>query len=64
MVSGTNITGFNGSALSWALADGVVELALHRPPANELSEETWNELEQFVDALARLESQASVLIAR
>ncbi len=56
------MTDFNGRALSWALADGVVELALHRPPANELSEASWNELEQFVDALASLESQAGALI--
>ena len=38
---------FDGNALSWALADGVVELALHRPPANELSMAGWAELEQF-----------------
>jgi hypothetical protein len=27
---------FAGSTLSWELADGVLELVLHRPPANEI----------------------------
>lgn len=53
---------FNGSALSWALADGVIELSLHRAPANELSVASWNELEQFVDALSSLEGEAGALI--
>ena len=42
--------------------DGVVELSLHRPPANELSVASWGELEQFADALASLENQAGALI--
>jgi hypothetical protein len=53
---------FDGKALSWALADRVVELALHRPPANELSMASWAELEQFVEALKSLESEAVALI--
>jgi len=48
---------FDGNAFSWALADGVVEVALHRPPANELSMASWAELEQFVEALKSLESR-------
>jgi enoyl-CoA hydratase/carnithine racemase len=53
---------FDGNALSWALADGVVELALHRPPANELSMASWAELEQFAESLKSLESEAVALI--
>ena len=53
---------FSCSALSWSLVDGVVELALHRPPTNELSATSWDELEKFVDALTSLEKEAGALI--
>jgi enoyl-CoA hydratase len=53
---------FTGSALSWALADGVIELALHRGPCNELGSESLEEFEKFVTALAGMEGRANALI--
>ncbi|MCS6805028.1 MAG: enoyl-CoA hydratase/isomerase family protein [Acidobacteriota bacterium] len=53
---------FNGETLSWELTDGVVELALHRPPCNEIGSATLRELEQFVEALASMSDQADALI--
>jgi len=38
------------SALSWTLADGVIELALHRAPCNELGSESLEEFEKFVNS--------------
>lgn len=51
-----------GSALSWTLADGVIELALNRAPCNELGSESLEEFERFVTALARMEAEAHALI--
>ncbi len=51
-----------GSALSWTLADGVIELALHRAPCNELGSESLEEFEKFVTALAMMEAEAHALI--
>jgi enoyl-CoA hydratase/carnithine racemase len=53
---------FRGDALSWELKDGVVELALHRAPCNEIGSLTLDELEQFVTVLDGLESEAHALI--
>src|SRR2546430_10103380 len=53
---------FEGQALSWGLADGVVELALHREPCNEIGLLTLDELERFVAALEKLKSEAHALI--
>src|SRR5438270_2742286 len=53
---------FQGEALSWDVADGVVELALHRPPANEIGSVTLKELERFAEALSLLEGDAAALI--
>ena len=53
---------FKGQALSWALKDGVIELALHREPANEIGTVTLAELERFVAALDPLDQNAQVLI--
>ncbi len=39
---------FRGKALSWHMADGVVELVLDREPCNEIGSATLTELEQFV----------------
>lgn len=39
-----------GNTLSWELVDGVVELALHREPCNEIGSATLEELERFVEA--------------
>jgi len=51
-----------GSALSWTLNDGVIELALHRGPCNELGSASLEEFEKFVTALAIMEAQAHALI--
>jgi enoyl-CoA hydratase/carnithine racemase len=53
---------YKGKTLSWRLADGVVELALNRPPANEIGLAMLDDLERFVAALPDLESKASALI--
>ena len=44
------------------LRDGVIELALHRAPCNEIGSLSLDELERFVGALESLESDAHALI--
>lgn len=51
-----------GRALSWRLADGVIELALHREPCNELGSASLAELEEFAAALESLQTEAHALI--
>jgi enoyl-CoA hydratase/carnithine racemase len=53
---------FRGQALSWVLKDGVVELALHRAPCNEIGSLTLQELEKFVAALETSKDHAHALI--
>ena len=53
---------FNGQALSWELKDGVVEMALHREPCNELGLLALEDLEAFAAALKDLEAEAHALI--
>ena len=53
---------YNGKTLSWTTAGGVIELALDRPPANEIGSAMLEDLERFVAALPELESQVSALI--
>lgn len=53
---------FKGIALSWELSDGVIELAMHRPPANEIGPAMLAELQQFVAVLESSRGEASVLI--
>ena len=53
---------FKGQALSWELKDGVIELALHRDPCNEIGSLTLAELEKFVSALERMQDDAHALI--
>jgi enoyl-CoA hydratase/carnithine racemase len=53
---------FRGQALSWELKAGVVELALHREPCNEIGSLTLEELEKFVDVLKSVEEEAHALI--
>jgi len=48
--------------LSWEQSDGVVALALHREPCNEIGSATLDELEQFTAALSKLEQDAHALI--
>ena len=51
-----------GSALSWKLADGVIELALHREPCNELGSASLEQLEKFATALQLMQEEAHALI--
>ncbi len=51
-----------GSAWSWKRAGGVIELALHREPCNELGSATLDELEKFAAALESIQSEAHALI--
>jgi enoyl-CoA hydratase len=53
---------FRGQALSWELKQGVVELALHRAPCNEIGSLTLEELEKFVTALDVYKDHAHALI--
>src|SRR6202521_2132519 len=53
---------YKGKTLSWRLADGVVELALDRPPANEIGLVMLEDLERFASSLPTLESKASAII--
>ena len=53
---------YKGKSLYWHLADGVVELALDRSPANEIGLAMLDDLERFAVALPDLESHASALI--
>ena len=53
---------FQGKTLSWTESAGVIELALHREPLNELGSESLPEFERFVEALAGTSSKAAALI--
>lgn len=53
---------FVGQALSWQVKEGVVELALHREPCNELGSLALAELERFAAALYGLQKEAHALI--
>src|SRR5580704_8969031 len=53
---------YRGKTFSWRLSGGGVELALNRPPANEIGLAMLEDLERFVSALPVLESKASAII--
>lgn len=57
-----NTNQFKGQALSWQVQSGVIELALHRDPCNELGSLSLLELERFANALDSLERDAHALI--
>ena len=50
------------SGLSWSMKDGVIELALHRAPCNELGSASLEELEVFATALQKMQAEAHALI--
>jgi len=58
----SNVERFSGQALSWEVKSGVIELALHRGPCNELGLLSLGELEKFASALDDLERDAHALI--
>jgi enoyl-CoA hydratase len=53
---------FRGQSLSWEMKDGILELALHRAPCNEIGSLTLEELEKFVAALDGIGDNAHALI--
>jgi enoyl-CoA hydratase/carnithine racemase len=53
---------FQGQTLSWDLKSGIIELALHREPLNEIGSATLEELEKFVATLDILSREAHALI--
>src|SRR4029077_8403815 len=53
---------FQGEAVSWEVAGGVIELALHRGPCNEIGSISLKELEQFTESLDNLSRQCHALI--
>ncbi len=53
---------FQGQYLSWELQAGVVELALHREPCNEIGSLALEEFEKFVLALEDAQAKAHSLI--
>jgi enoyl-CoA hydratase/carnithine racemase len=53
---------FKGQALSWKVKDGVIELALHREPCNEIGLLTLGELELLAAALEKMLYEAHALI--
>lgn len=53
---------FQGETLSWQLADGVLEISLHRRPCNEIGRETLADLERLVDTLGALLAETSAVI--
>lgn len=53
---------FTGEALSWKTHQGVIELALHLPPCNEIGSSSLGELERFAAVLDELEKHAHALI--
>ena len=53
---------FQGQTLSWELKDGVIELALHRQPCNEIGSLTLEELEKFASAMESMQGDAHALI--
>ena len=61
-VAEIQMIGLKGQTLSWKVADGVVELALHREPCNEIGTQTLDELEKFAHALEDLEDEAHAAV--
>ncbi len=53
---------FQAKSLSWELKDGIVELAMHREPCNEIGSVTLEDLEKFATSLETLEDEAHALI--
>jgi enoyl-CoA hydratase/carnithine racemase len=56
------MNGFQGQSLSWELKDGVVEVALHRNPCNEIGSATLEDLERFATAIESVEDDARAII--
>ncbi len=61
-MNASKVLGARGEAMSFALNDGVVELALHRAPCNEIGSLALEELESFSRALESWQNTAHALI--
>lgn len=53
---------YKGQAISWEVREGVIELALHRSPCNEIGSLTLEELEKFAATLDGICREAHALI--
>jgi len=53
---------FEGKTLSWEVQNGVIELAFHREPCNEIGSATLEDLEAFTGALDSLSRDCHALI--
>ena len=53
---------YQGQTLSWGANNGVIELELHRDPANEIGSRTLEELEKFAASLKELAEHNHALI--
>jgi enoyl-CoA hydratase len=51
-----------GKSLSWEMKEGVLELALHQAPCNEIGTAMLEELEGFIKVVVAAEGNASALI--
>jgi enoyl-CoA hydratase/carnithine racemase len=56
------VKAFTGAALSWTVRETVVEVVLHRPPANEIGTSTLDELEKLAALLTSFERNCRALI--
>ncbi len=61
-MSAVEVLSRTGEAMSYRLIDGVIELALHRGPCNEIGSVSLGELEAFAFALENLQEPAHALI--
>jgi enoyl-CoA hydratase/carnithine racemase len=53
---------YSGPTLSWDVKEGVIELALHREPCNEIGSSSLEDLEKFAAALDGLQHEAHAVI--
>lgn len=56
------MTDFEGQALSWSIIEGVLEVALHREPCNEIGTLMLAELEELMTAWPSLEPDVDAVI--
>lgn len=56
------MTNFEGQALSWSVVEGVLEVALHRQPCNEIGTIMLGELEGLITAWSSLEPAVEAVI--
>jgi enoyl-CoA hydratase len=56
------VNNFSGKTISWEVTSGVIEVAMHREPCNEIGAQSLEELEHLAAALPVLEQKAHALI--